>query len=139
MSFILPSDADVGKAVSRDMSRVLLFVVFGIIGAAINAGGFALLVVLGLHYVLATTAAWVVALLAGFALNRTFTFQSKAPIHHSLPKVTLVYLAQIALVASLIVAQVEWFHVAPIVAWFIASVPGVILSFLALKVFALAD
>jgi putative flippase GtrA len=58
--------------------EVSLYLVFGVLTTVINLACYSLLVIWGLHYGIATTAAFVAAVLFAYVTNKHFVFESKA-------------------------------------------------------------
>ncbi|RYD86008.1 MAG: GtrA family protein [Verrucomicrobiaceae bacterium] len=117
-------------------SQLATFIMVGALGAAINAGIYAGLVLAGLHYAIASIVAWVVSLVVGYTLNRRFAFRSKAKISRTLPRVTLVYICQQGLALTGIAALTEIVGLNPIFAYFLMMPPAILFSFVAMRIFA---
>jgi putative flippase GtrA len=84
------------------------FAVVGAVATAIHAAGFALAIeTTPIDPVAATAAAFVVAFLAGYALNRRWTFASRADPLGQLPRYLLVQLGGLALNAAIMAFAVH--------------------------------
>ena len=100
-------------ALAREFVR---FAVVGAIATTIHAAVFTLLVeTTPLDPVVATVLAFVVAFAAGFALNRTWTFGSRADPVAQLPRYLVVQLAGLALNAAIMAIAVHGQHWSPYV------------------------
>ena len=92
-------------ALAREFVR---FAVVGAVATTIHAAVFALLVeTTPLDPVVATAIAFVVAFAAGFALNRTWTFGSRADPVAQLPRYLVVQLVGLALNAAIMAFAVH--------------------------------
>jgi len=58
--------------------EISLYLVFGVLTTAIGVGGYALLLMTGMHYFMATTLSWILAVMFAFLTNRKYVFDSKA-------------------------------------------------------------
>ena len=58
--------------------EISLYLVFGVMTTAIGVGGYALFLSIGMHYFMATTLSWFLAVLFAFLTNRKYVFDSKA-------------------------------------------------------------
>lgn len=64
---------------SMNVMRVLKFLLVGGIGLSVNLGVFHSLYVLGVSYLLGSVAAFCVALVVGFVLQKYWTFENRTP------------------------------------------------------------
>lgn len=117
-------------------SQLATFVVVGGFGAILNAGIYAALVVLGIHYAIASVVAWMAALAVGYILNRKFAFKSDVSVARSLPRVLLIYIFQQAIAIAGIAALTELGGVGPIYAYIMMMPPAILFSFVAMRTFA---
>ena len=117
-------------------TQLVAFVAVGGLGAAINAGIYAGLVLAGVHYAIASMIAWAISLGVGYTLNRQFAFRSKTKVSRSLPRVILVYVGQQALALTGIAVLTEIAGLDPIVAYVLMMPPAILFSFVAMRVFA---
>jgi len=58
--------------------EISLYLIFGVLTTIIGVGGYALLLGIGWHYVVASTVSWLLAVLFAFITNRKYVFASKA-------------------------------------------------------------
>ncbi len=117
-------------------TQLATFIAVGGLGAAINAGIYAGLVVGGMHYAIASMVAWVISLAVGYTLNRRFAFRSTNKVSRSLPRVVLVYLCQQGLALGGIGLLTEVASVNPILAYVLMMPPAILFSFVAMRIFA---
>jgi putative flippase GtrA len=121
------------------MSRFLLPVRFVIVGAtstAVNYGIFIGLISLHLHYLIASSFAWVVTVSLSYFLNKQFTFSSTAKISAvEAGKYMSVYLLQFALSSVLYIIFISGFGLTPAAAFLVNLIFTSVLSFCLLRGF----
>jgi putative flippase GtrA len=129
-----PSPA-VGKQDHPWFKEVLLFGFIGVMGVAVNISVYYGLLQMGWHYTIASLPGWIAGVLAGYGLNRQFTFHSKTKVSRSLPRVVAIYLIQQGICVGGTALLVELAGLGSFVAYVLTIPPGIIFSFLAMRYF----
>lgn len=90
---------------------------------------------LGVHYLIASTAAFVVSIAVSFTMQKFWTFEdsSKDNIHAQFAFYLAVVLFNLALNTFLVYASVEWLHIWYFMAQFIAGAIIALISFFAYR------
>lgn len=73
--------------------EISLYLIFGVITTAIGVGGYAAFLLMGLHYFMATTLSWILAVLFAFLTNRKHVFESKAETRPQVLKEAISFFA----------------------------------------------
>lgn len=129
----------VNAAIRGNLERFVRFGLVGVCGVALNFGIYSGLVLLGLHYILASWIGWIIAFAFAFEMNRRFVFAYKGEVLRALVKSLGVYLAQQIAMTVMLFAGVELIGLSEVAAFFFALPVAVMISFIGLKLFAFAD
>lgn len=116
------------------------FLRFGVVGFAqngLNVAVFAAGIAAGVGYVAAAAAAFAVALLASFTLNRSWTFDDAGvAAGHQFRRYTLVFIAASGAGVAILAMLVEWADWRPVASQVVAILVVAPLSYLAQRTFA---
>jgi putative flippase GtrA len=95
---------------------------------------YAVLLKLGMHYIIATTVTFVFGVIEGYALNSFLVFKTK-PHFRALIKFAMVYLISLMLNLTFMYAQVEWLNIDKLMAQIITSIILAGVNFYLIKIF----
>ncbi len=113
------------------------FVLVGVAGVATNFLVFQALLIFGVHYLLASTFAWLTSMGLVFLLNRRFTFRSSNSLVGDLWRTLVVYSFQQGVVLAGLFVSVSWVGLSPTLGYFAVLPFAVLISFLGMRLFAM--
>jgi len=116
-----------------------LYLIFGILTTIIGVGGYALLLGVGWHYVVASTVSWLLAVLFAFITNRKYVFASNAiSINDILREGTSFFMSRIGtwiMETAGLLLLIESIHLDQMISKYIMSVFVVVANYVLSKVF----
>lgn len=117
--------------------RVLKFLASGTIGVSVNLGLFHVLYVIGVPYLAGSAAAFLCALLAGFVLQKYWTFEDHAPerLRSQFVQYAALALANLALNTGVVYMLVERLSVHYLIAQAIGAILVAFDSFIVYHMF----
>lgn len=126
---------------SRDtaLGQLVLFGIFGLIGAATNFFVYYVSLAIGVNYLIASFLGWFIGLIPVFFLNRRHTFRSDGSLLGDFGRTVLVYLTQQLVMAASLAVCVEAFELSPLISYFVALPIAVATSFLGVKFYAMRN
>ena len=92
----------------RNLRQFVKFVMVGTLTTGINFLVYSVLVLAGVHYLLAAVIAFLLATLNSYTLNRTWTFRAGAHRHSRLAKFTMVQVIGLSINLVALVLLVEY-------------------------------
>ena len=116
------------------MRHLIGFGIVGIITTILNYCLFMALVILGLHYLLASAVGWFAGVLASYVLNRTFTFVVRGPMNlREFSSFVGVYVAQLLLAWAGYIIMIEGFQISLTPAYLVNAVVVTVFNFSFMK------
>ena len=121
--------------------RVLKFLISGAIGLGVNLGMFHMLYMLGIPYLAGSAAAFLVAMIVGFILQKYWTFEDRAPerMHAQFALYAMLALANLAVNTLLVYLLVEHAGVHYLVAQTVGAGSVALVSYFAYRLYIFKD
>jgi len=117
--------------------EISLYLIFGVLTTAIGVGTYALFLKLGLHYFVATSLSWVLAVLFAFLTNRKLVFESKAESKGEVVREGLSFftsrLSTWAVETLGLILCIDGLDIEPMLSKYIMSVVVIVLNYLLSK------
>ncbi len=112
------------------------FVIVGLLNTLVGYGIYALLVFIGLNYLISNTVATIIGVIHSYIWNRLYTFKSNNNVKKEIPKFISVYL--ISYIIGMITLYVfkDIFNISPYIAGLLNLVITTLISFFGHKYFS---